>query len=179
MEVTFAEYYDKLASQCAFNLACLSKVKQTEFEYFAQDDFRCRKPDIKIEHDGELKVKQETKCKASFKNPLPIALTKGCFLIQGGGLTPVQFIRVKESIPVGGVVKCGFSIIPSIKGERTINVIFDSKQLEDVDGMLTVNVAPAQEPIPASNGTDLPANGDAATTVPVENAVSEEVTEEA
>lgn len=31
------------------NLACLAKVKETEFEYFAQDDFRCRKPDIAIE----------------------------------------------------------------------------------------------------------------------------------
>lgn len=49
LDVSFNEYYCKLADQCAFNLACLAKVKQTDFEYFAQDDFRCRKPDIKIE----------------------------------------------------------------------------------------------------------------------------------
>lgn len=49
LEVSFSEYYSKLEDQCAFNLACLAKVKQTDFEYFAQDDFRCRKPDIKIQ----------------------------------------------------------------------------------------------------------------------------------
>lgn len=49
LEVSFDEYYKKLTFQCAFNLSCLGKVEQTGFEYFAQDDFRCRKPDIKIE----------------------------------------------------------------------------------------------------------------------------------
>lgn len=49
LEVSFDEYYKKLTDQCAFKLSCLGKVEQTGHEYFAQDDFRCRKPDIKIE----------------------------------------------------------------------------------------------------------------------------------
>ncbi|CAL4188208.1 unnamed protein product [Meganyctiphanes norvegica] len=49
LEVTYDDYYSKLRDQCAMNLACLAKVKETDFEYFAQDDFRCIKPDIKIE----------------------------------------------------------------------------------------------------------------------------------
>lgn len=181
MEVTFAEYYEKLVTQCAFNLACLCKVKQTEFEYFAQDDFRVRKPDIKIECPGELTVKREAKCRASFKNPLPIALTKGRFMIQGGGLTKVQFINLKEAVPVGGEAACDFTITPTIKGEKSISIIFDSRQLEDVDGMLTVQVSPALEPetVPATNGTDHPVNGDAATTTLPEVSPEEEVTEEA
>ena len=48
VEVPFEEYYSKLADQCALNVSCLGKLKETEFEYFAQDDFRMRKPDIKI-----------------------------------------------------------------------------------------------------------------------------------
>ena len=48
LEVSFDEYYKKLVDQCAMNIACLASVKQTEFEYFAQDDFRVRKPDIVI-----------------------------------------------------------------------------------------------------------------------------------
>lgn len=48
MEVSWEEYGPRLLNQCAFNIACLATVKDTNFEYFAQDDFRVRKPDIKI-----------------------------------------------------------------------------------------------------------------------------------
>lgn len=48
MTVNFEEYYSKLADQCSLNVVCLGKIKETDFEYFAQDDFRMRKPDIKI-----------------------------------------------------------------------------------------------------------------------------------
>lgn len=52
LDVTYDDYAPKLCDQCAFNIACLAKVNQTEFEYFAQDDFRVRKPDIKFEVEG-------------------------------------------------------------------------------------------------------------------------------
>lgn len=48
MEVSWEEYGSRLLNQCAFNISCLATVKDTNFEYFAQDDFRVRKPDIKI-----------------------------------------------------------------------------------------------------------------------------------
>lgn len=183
LEVTYSDYYCKLADQCAFNLACLAKVKQTDFEYFAQDDFRCRKPDIKIQHEEGMVVRQETKCTASFTNPLPVALTKGRFMVQGAGLTRVQFIKLKEVIPVGGEAKCEFMVKPIIGGQRTLTVMFDSRQLEDVDGFLTVEVAEAPLPVLPSNGADPTAPDDVApnTTVekPTEITPSEEVTEEA
>jgi len=47
--ISYDDYMPKLCDQCAFNVACLAKVEQTDFEYFAQDDFRVRKPDIKFE----------------------------------------------------------------------------------------------------------------------------------
>lgn len=43
-------------------------------------------------------------------------------------------------MPVGGEASCEFTIRPLTSGERTLNVMFDSKELEDVDGMLTVTV---------------------------------------
>ena len=46
--VTWDEYGPKLLDQGAFNMVCFATVKDTNFEYFAQDDFRVRKPDIKI-----------------------------------------------------------------------------------------------------------------------------------
>lgn len=48
MDVSWEEYGPRLLDQCAFNIACLATVKDTNFEYFAQDDFRVRKPDIRI-----------------------------------------------------------------------------------------------------------------------------------
>lgn len=48
MDVSWEEYGPRLLDQCAFNIACLATVRDTNFEYFAQDDFRVRKPDIKI-----------------------------------------------------------------------------------------------------------------------------------
>ncbi|KAK8749209.1 hypothetical protein OTU49_015733 [Cherax quadricarinatus] len=151
LEVNFNEYYCKLANQCAFNLVCLGKVKQTNFEYFAQDDFRCRKPDIKVEYEGEMAVNVETKCKAYFTNPLPMVLTKGYFIVQGAGLTKVQVIKVKESVPVGSEAKCEFTVKPTTSGERALNIKFDSQQLEDVDGLTTVQVS---ETLPVSNSND-------------------------
>ncbi|XP_042224998.1 annulin-like isoform X2 [Homarus americanus] len=179
MEVSFTEYYCKLADQCAFNLSCLAKVKQTDFEYFAQDDFRCRKPDIKIEHEGEMMVRKETKCTASFTNPLPMALTQGRFIIQGAGLTRVQFIKLKESIPVGGEAKCEFMVKPIIGGERTLTVMFDSRQLEDVDGLLTLEVAEVPVPALDSNGSDQPAASDAVPNTTTEEILEETLSEEA
>jgi hypothetical protein len=48
LDVSYEEYYKRLVDQCAFNIACMATVHETNYEYFAQDDFRVRKPDIKI-----------------------------------------------------------------------------------------------------------------------------------
>ena len=49
LPVSYDEYVPELSDQCAFNLACLANVvKETEFEFFSQNDFRVRKPDIAI-----------------------------------------------------------------------------------------------------------------------------------
>lgn len=48
LDVTWDEYGPRLLDQCAFNISCLATVKDTNYEYFAQDDFRVRKPDIKV-----------------------------------------------------------------------------------------------------------------------------------
>ncbi len=48
MPVTYQEYAPELSDQCAFTISCLASVKETEFEFFSQDDFRVRKPDILV-----------------------------------------------------------------------------------------------------------------------------------
>ncbi|XP_063866292.1 annulin-like isoform X1 [Scylla paramamosain] len=140
LEVSFDEYYKKLTYHCAFNLACLAKVEENDFEYYAQDDFRCRKPDIKIEYEGDMRLGKECVCHAYFTNPLPLPLNRCWFLVQGAGLTEVEYVRLNKTVPVGGEARCQFTVKPTTAGERTLCVMFDSKELEDVDGMLTVTV---------------------------------------
>ena len=45
----YEDYERMLVDQAAFNILAMAQVEETGFDYFAQDDFRVRKPDIKIE----------------------------------------------------------------------------------------------------------------------------------
>lgn len=86
MEVAFHEYFGKLLDQAAFNISCMASVKDTNFDYFAQDDFRVRKPDIKITIQGEPVADREVDVIVRLTNPLPIPLRKGTFQLEGPGL---------------------------------------------------------------------------------------------
>lgn len=107
MPVTYDEYAPELSDQCAFNVACLANVKDTNFEFFSQDDFRVRKPDITIKVDSRLFLLQENvrlyftlvskapsevplgkqfDVTVSLVNPLPIELNYSMFVIEGAGL---------------------------------------------------------------------------------------------
>lgn len=66
------------------------------FDYFAQDDFRVRNPDIKIAFDGKPTSKQEFLVTVTLENPLPIPLKNGKFYIQGPGLDKQLKIELNE-----------------------------------------------------------------------------------
>ncbi|XP_046385500.1 annulin-like isoform X2 [Ischnura elegans] len=142
LDVSYEDYYSHLVDQCAFNIACMATVAETNFEYFAQDDFRVRKPDIKIKTEGELVQGKEFTATASLKNPLPIPLRKGQFIIEGQGLTHQLKIKMAQDIPPGGDAIASFNITPTFHGQKTIAAKFTSKELEDVDGFIVVKVAP-------------------------------------
>ncbi|XP_043275141.1 annulin isoform X2 [Venturia canescens] len=142
LELSWEEYGPRLLNQCAFNIACLATVKDTNFEYFAQDDFRVRKPDIKIKREDEAMVGKKLEASARFANPLPIALRKGKFLIEGPGLEEQLKIKLSESVQPGEEAFCTFSMTPRLPGRATIAAKFYSKELEDVDGFVNFMVKP-------------------------------------
>lgn len=82
--------------QASFNIACLASIVDTNFDYFAQDDFRVRNPDIKITIDGKPKSRQEFTATVQLENPLPIPLRNPKFYIQGPGLEKQMKIELKE-----------------------------------------------------------------------------------
>lgn len=136
IDVSWQEYGPKLMDQSAFNISCLATVKETDYEYFAQDDFRVRKPDIKIELDSQPLMGELLEGTARFKNPLPIPLRRGKFLVEGPGLREQLKLKLTEDVEVGAEALCRFSMTPEIAGRATIAVKFYSKDLDDVDGFV-------------------------------------------
>lgn len=63
-----------------------ASVEDTDYEYFAQDDFRVRKPDIKFVFTGKPTHSVAHDMHVRLENPLPIPLTKAIFQIEGSGI---------------------------------------------------------------------------------------------
>lgn len=96
MEVTFIDYYKKLLDQAAFNISCIARVHETDYDYYAQDDFRVRKPDVKIRLQGYPEVDQELDVILRLANPLPISLKNAVFHVQGTGLERQLQFKVRQ-----------------------------------------------------------------------------------
>ncbi|XP_012267680.2 annulin isoform X2 [Athalia rosae] len=155
LDVSWEEYGPRLLDQCAFNIACLATVKDSNFEYFAQDDFRVRKPDIIIQVKGESILGEELHATASFKNPLPIPLKKGRFLIEGPGLEGNMKLKLSDTVEVGGEAICSFSMVPKLEGRATIAAKFYSNELEDVDGFVNFMVKPRKSSTNGRSSSDI------------------------
>ncbi|KAF5293128.1 hypothetical protein FQA39_LY13738 [Lamprigera yunnana] len=145
---TYSEYRKSLMDQAAFNVTCLASVEDTEFEYYTQDEFRVRKPDIKIMLLSHPLQNQEVPVDVYLENPLPIALRRCEFTIDAPGLDKKLTLKVKDTIPPGGKALVKFKFVPPSVGSQTIAAKFVSPDLEDVDGFLNFVV----EKIKLENG---------------------------
>jgi annulin len=86
LDVDYDDYGHLLVDQNSFAASVMAQVLETDFHYFAMDDFRVRMPDIRIEVEGDVFERWPFKCHAYFYNPLPRRLTNGVFTIEGPGL---------------------------------------------------------------------------------------------
>nr|CAG4646359.1 EOG090X088H [Macrothrix elegans] len=86
LPVSYEEYAPELSDQAAFNISCLANVKETEFEFFSQDDFRVRKPDISVRAPAEVALGEQFDVTVVLKNPLPVPITTAKFVVEGAGL---------------------------------------------------------------------------------------------
>ncbi|GAB6029803.1 hypothetical protein CHUAL_005515 [Chamberlinius hualienensis] len=140
VEILYEDYENKLEDQQSFHIAAMAKVKQTDFDYFAQDDFRVRMPDIIIDTEGDIAQDKEFNCTVHFKNPLPKSLRKGEFTIEGPGLGSPLKIKVLNNVNAGEDCSASCKLTPKMSGEKTIVAKFTSKELRDVDGFKTIHV---------------------------------------
>uniref|UniRef100_A0A336LKB0 protein-glutamine gamma-glutamyltransferase n=1 Tax=Culicoides sonorensis TaxID=179676 RepID=A0A336LKB0_CULSO len=147
LDVSFDEYYHKLLPQSAFEISCFVKVRGTDYDYYATDDFRVRKPDIKISFEGDPPISQTpVTVVVRLLNPLPLPLHKGVFHIEAPGFEKPLILKMPE-IPVKAMAEGKFDIIPPWSGRHTIFAKFDSKELDDVDGFLNFEAAPQPEDV--------------------------------
>lgn len=152
VQVEFEEYFKRLLPQSAFNISCMAKVKDTEYDYFAGDDFRVRKPDIKIRFQGTKEVvsREPVEVVVTLKNPLPMTLRKGVMHVEGPGLDRALEFKVAD-VPVGGDAVVAFEFVPPYSGKGTFVAKFFSKELDDVDGFLAFEMQPRPEDILTPN----------------------------
>lgn len=153
LEVSFDDYYPKLVDQSAFSISCAAKVRNTDYDYFAQDDFRVRKPDIKISLGAQPMSREEVEVTVRLINPLPIPLKKGVFSVDGGGLDGPLILKMPE-IPVHAIAEGKFAITPPWAGRHTLVAKFDSKELDDVDGFLAFEAQPRPEDVIGNGAHD-------------------------
>lgn len=83
-----------LGCRCDLKNPSRASVENTDYEYFAQDDFRVRKPDIKFVFNGKPTHDVAHDIHVRLENPLPIALTKGVFQIEGSGIASPMILKV-------------------------------------------------------------------------------------
>ena len=77
---------------------------------------------------------------ATFKNPLPIALSNGKFTVQGPGLSEKLNYFLKDDVKVGGIATYQFSMIPQYQETTLVIVNFYAKELTGAYGSATVTI---------------------------------------
>ncbi|ALC38660.1 Tg [Drosophila busckii] len=162
MEVSFENYYEKLSSQAAFQISVSCTVKDTDYEYIAQDDFRVRKPDIKFHFGGQeeavpMVAQKEVDVIVRLVNPLPIPLHKGLFTVEGPGIEQPLKFKIAET-PVGGTAAATFKYVPPYAGRGTLVAKFTAKELEDVDGYKHYEIEPRPEDVLQPNASHRSSN---------------------
>lgn len=89
---------------------------------------------ILLQLHNDVIVGQTLYASAKFRNPLPIPLRKGNFLIEGPGIDEQLNVKLSEPVEVDEDAQCTFFMIPRQEGYSRIAAKFYSRELEDVDG---------------------------------------------
>ncbi|KAL8593103.1 hypothetical protein ACOMHN_018029 [Nucella lapillus] len=139
--VTEGDYLDKLKDMCMLSLTVMAKVKETGQIFSKTDDARLRKPHLQITGPSSVKVGDEMEVEMSFTNPLSTKLTD-CFLeIEAPGFTKATRYR-QSNLDGKETFTTTIKLKPTreTRRQREIVFIFNSDQLEDINGTHKVHV---------------------------------------
>lgn len=140
LEVNYFDYAKKLMDQATFRVLCFANVLDTNFEYYVEDDFRVRKPDIKFAIPEKIVEGKVASVVVSLENSLPVPLRKGEFTVEAPGLDKPTRIKVKSAVPSGERAVGEFRFTPPKSGVYSIAAKFFCKEMDDCDGYKVIKV---------------------------------------
>ncbi|XP_060601328.1 annulin-like [Ruditapes philippinarum] len=138
-EVPVNDYLSKLTDGCMFGVSCMLMVHETKQTFVYNDDMRLRKPHLTIEAPSNARVGEKFKVKVSVKNPLPVTLTNCKLVIEGPGNQKPKTVN-QSNVEKGKMFEYMFELTPVKAGKKDIIVVFNSTQIEGVDGLYSVTV---------------------------------------
>ncbi|KAK3741947.1 hypothetical protein RRG08_024693 [Elysia crispata] len=131
IKVTSREYDGKLKDCCMLDMSVWAVVKETNQHHTSKDDFRLRKPHLTIKAPDKTEAGKEFQAEVSFTNPLDGPLTK-CSVTVDGLNRPLDFPQ--GNVAPKGTFMATLPITPKKLGHTELIVIFNSAQLEDING---------------------------------------------
>ncbi|XP_053665322.1 annulin-like [Anopheles marshallii] len=142
--IQFEDYYEPGMDEAIFKVTSFANIEGVDYEYFSQEDYSLRKPDVQLELSGRPVIQSTVKVTASFSNPLPIPINEGAFQIECSGLAKTLTIPV-NSVAANERCEVVFMIRPSFKGNTQLSAKFQSPELTDIEGSFNFEVEDREE----------------------------------
>ncbi|XP_070173443.1 hemocyte protein-glutamine gamma-glutamyltransferase-like [Littorina saxatilis] len=136
------EQYGKLLKDCCMmSVSVVARVNETDQVFTKKDDMRLRKPHLEIKAPDNGQVGQEVELMVSFVNPLTTTLTDCVLEVEAPGISKAKEIPCSDVKPKGTFMAT-VPLKPWKVGKKHLVAVFNSKQLEDVNGEHAINVKP-------------------------------------
>lgn len=127
---TESEYADKLLDGCMLDVSIWATVQETNQHFTAKENFRLRKPHLTIKAPKEAVVNRELAVDISFTNPLNKTLTNCAIDIDG---LAASVSIPQRNVPPKSTFHCTIHVTPKKAGHKELVIIFNSRQLEDIN----------------------------------------------
>ncbi|XP_059167836.1 annulin-like [Physella acuta] len=137
---TEADYDGKLKDGCMLDVTIWAYVEETDQYFTKKTDFRLRKPHLTIKAPSDATVGQEFKVEVSFRNPLSRDLTK-CFVAVDGVTHSLNFPQ--PNVAGHSTFLATLPVTPTKAGQSDLIAIFNSNELDDINGAQPINVKTA------------------------------------
>lgn len=136
----YKDYKDELVDQAALMLTLSGRVKETQQVLATQYSFRLRSPDLTLKTIGDAVVGDKMAVEILFTNPLPQMLKGVLFHVEGLGLMTAQTIHYGD---IGSRASASVTVnfVPTLSGPRKLLACLDCRQLTQVHGVVSINVA--------------------------------------
>ncbi|XP_072925959.1 protein-glutamine gamma-glutamyltransferase 2 [Hemitrygon akajei] len=144
LRLRYEDYGEHITEHNLIRLTAMLVTENMSEVSLKEKDIVLKVPRLAVKVEGEAILHKKLTAQIKFVNPLPIALTKGVFSIEGSGLTELQQIDSPVAVIGSGeevVVTATFT--PFKTGLRKLMVDFDSNRLCDAKGSVNIIVRKA------------------------------------